>query len=193
MTCEPTCPSSPSVTVPDGISRVAWARVPMVNAERLRRLKNVRRSGNTITAHTLVSLFVEPYAFELLKPWQQTCYIPLLAQLYATQWGRDLYAGNKKRTRELNDITSLLVKKLAPMAVADAHLKLQFMGRQTICAVAEWHDALRLRDETLDEATLRWRSDVLIDFLVSGLSGSARDTRPFMQTRSNKNSTPVNR
>lgn len=152
-------------------------RITPVNAERLTRLKRLKRSGDVISIKALVELFVEPFALELLKPLEHTCYIPLLAQLYASRWGRELYVGNRKRARELNEITSLLIKKLVPRTVADVHLKLQFMGRQTISTVAEWHEENSDRTEPLDEKTLRWRCSVLIDFLVGGLQGGGPLTR----------------
>lgn len=148
-------------------------RIEPVNYQRLQRLGQLKRQGRSITVEQLVRVFVEPFCNELLKPVTETAYVSLLAQLYAYQKGRDLFAKNKERTRALHDITSLLIKQLKPLPVSVIHLRLQLLGRQTITAVAEWDDARRNHSIELDKAALRWRTDNLIDFLVGGLSAQS--------------------
>ncbi|MBT8148695.1 MAG: hypothetical protein KJO24_02110, partial [Gammaproteobacteria bacterium] len=82
------------------------------------------------------------------------------------------------RARALHDITSLLVKKLAPLPVSVIHLRLQFMGRQTINAIAEWDEARRRHAIELDKPALEWRTVNLVDFLVAGLTAPARADVP---------------
>lgn len=144
-------------------------RITPVNAERLRRLRMLKRDSEGISVKSLVQVFVEPFALELLKPLEEIGYISMLSQLYASQWGRELYLENRKRARELHEITSLLIKKLMPMPVSDVHLKLQFLGRLTISSVAEWQEATRNSVDPLDSKALSWRIGVLVDFLEGGL------------------------
>ena len=147
-------------------------RVKPINEWRLTRRRQAKSQARPLTTRNLVEIFVEPFASELLKPVEETCYVSLLAQLYAYQNGRELFLKNKVRARALHDITALLVKTLEPLPARVIHLRLQFMGRQTINAIAEWDDARRKQAIELDEAALDWRTRNLIDFLVAGLQAS---------------------
>jgi len=153
-------------------------RVTPVNRQRMDSLQQAKSHARTLSVRSLVEIFVEPFAAELLKPVEETYYVSLLAQLYAYQSGRDLFLKNKSRARALHDITSLLVKKLAPLPVSVIHLRLQFMGRQTINAVAEWDEARRRHTIELDKSALHWRTANLVDFLVAGLTAPARKDAP---------------
>lgn len=145
-------------------------RIAPINQERLRRLDAVKKRGRKISIEDLVRVFVEPFAAELLKPLSETAYVSLLAQLYAYQPGREMFARNRARTRALHDITSLLIKAMQPLPVTVIHLRLQLLGRLTISTIAEWDDARRNHSIELDEHSLTWRTNSLVDFLVGGLS-----------------------
>lgn len=144
-------------------------RITPVNMERQRRMQRLQKQGRPIRVEQLVEVFIGPFAEELLKPAEDTAYISMLAQLYATQSGRDLYAKNRDRARALHDITSQLIKILHPVPVAVIHLRLQLLGRQTITSIAEWDEARRCGAIDLDQNALRWRISNLVDFLVGGL------------------------
>jgi len=144
-------------------------RVTPINRERLRRLDLLKRQGRASSVRHLVAVFVEPFAEELLRPVEESCYVSLLAQLYAYPRGRDLFLKNKERTRALHEMSSLMIKALKPLPLPLIHLRLQLLGRQTMTAVAEWDEARRNQSIELDEQALRWRTEGLIDFLVGGL------------------------
>lgn len=151
------------------IEAILGYRILPVNLSRLEKLYLLKQNEINLSVYQLVEIFVEPFARELLKPVEETYYISMLAQLYASHGGRELYTGNRERSRALHDITSLLVKALHPQPVNNIHLRLQLLGRQTIAAVAEWGDARRNGLINLDEKALQWRCKNLIDFLVGGL------------------------
>ena len=144
-------------------------RLTPINQERLRRLNALQHRGDAVTVRKLVEVFVEPFAEELLKPVDESCYVSLLAQLYAYQPGRDLFQKNRERKRALHEMTSLMIKALRPIPLPVVHLRLQLMGRQTMSAIAEWDEARRNQTIELDAKALRWRTDNLIDFIVGGL------------------------
>lgn len=148
-------------------------RLTPINQERLRRLDALQHKGDTVTVRKLVEVFVEPFAEELLKPVDETCYVSLLAQLYAYQPGRDLFQKNRERRRALHQMTSLMIKALKPLPLPVIHLRLQLMGRQTMSAIAEWDEARRNQSIELDAAALRWRTDNLVDFIVGGLQAKS--------------------
>ncbi|MBT8139504.1 MAG: TetR family transcriptional regulator [Gammaproteobacteria bacterium] len=144
-------------------------RVSPVNQQRLKRLQQLQAIEKPISTRALVEVFVRPFAEELLKPIVDTYYVSLLAQLYAYQRGRELYLRDRERARALHSISALLIRKLAPLPQPVVHLRLQFMGRQTINAVAEWDEARRQQSIELDERTLAWRTENLVDFIVAGM------------------------
>lgn len=144
-------------------------RVNPINRERLRRLEQVQLRRRAPATRALVELFVEPFAAELLKPLEETYYVSLLAQLFAYPPGRELYLRDRARARALHSISALLIKALAPLSQPVIHLRLQFMGRQTIFAVAEWDEARRRQSIELDANTLAWRTRNLVDYIVAGL------------------------
>ena len=144
-------------------------RLTPINQERLRRLYALQHRGDAVTVRKLTEVFVEPFAEELLKPIEDSCYVSLLAQLYAYQPGRDLFQKNRERKRALHEMTSLMIKALKPLPLPVVHLRLQLMGRQTMSAIAEWDEARRNQSIELDAKALRWRTDNLVDFIVGGL------------------------
>lgn len=151
-------------------------RVTPVNQQRLLRLQHLKSQSRLPSTRKLVEVFIEPFASELLKPIEDTYYVSLLAQLYAYQAGRELFSKNKVRARALHDITSLLIKTLAPLPVRVIHLRLQLMGRQTVSSVAEWDEARRKHIIELDSEALQWRTRNLIDFMVAGLQAPSTDS-----------------
>ncbi len=148
-------------------------RLTPINQERLRRLNALQHRGDTVTVRKLTEVFVEPFAEELLKPIEDSCYVSLLAQLYAYQPGRDLFQKNRERKRALHELNALMIKVLKPLPLSVVHLRLQLMGRQTMTAIAEWDEARRNQSIELDAKSLRWRTDNLVDFIVGGLQAPA--------------------
>ena len=67
------------------------------------------------------------------------------------------------------EITTLMIKVLKPLPLPIIHLRLQFMGRQTMNAIAEWDEARRSKAIELDEDSLNWRTENLVNFIVGGL------------------------
>lgn len=156
------------------IEAILEYRVNPVNRERIRRLEKMQSESRKLVPRDLVEIFVEPFAEELLKPQEETYYVSLLAQLYAYQRGRELYMRDRERARSLHSISALLIKVLAPLPAPVIHLRLQFMGRATISAVAEWDEARRRQTIELDDSTLSWRTRNLVEFIVAGLQAPER-------------------
>jgi len=148
-------------------------RLTPINQERLRRLNALQHRGDTVTVRKLTEVFVEPFAEELLKPIEDSCYVSLLAQLYAYQPGRVLFQKNRGRKRALHELNAMMIKVLKPLPLSVVHLRLQLMGRQTMTAIAEWDEARRNQSIELDAKSLRWRTDNLVDFIVGGLQAPA--------------------
>ncbi len=151
------------------IEAILNERLTPINRERLRRLEQARRQGLKLTVRRLTAIFVEPFAEELLKPLEESCYVSLLAQLYAYQRGRELFQNNRERKRALHEITSQMIVALRPLPLVEIHFRLQLMGRQTMTAIAEWDEARRAQSIELDADALRWRIENLVEFLVGGL------------------------
>lgn len=144
-------------------------RITPINKERLRRLELLKNRGEIISVKKLVEIFVYPFSEELLKPNDDSIYVSTLAQLYSYQRGRDLFLKNRERNRAMFEITTLMIKVLKPLPLPIIHLRLQFMGRQTMNAIAEWDEARRSKAIELDEDSLNWRTENLINFIVGGL------------------------
>lgn len=144
-------------------------RITPINKERLRRLELFKNRGEVMSVKKLVEIFVYPFSEELLKPNNESVYVSTLAQLYAYQRGRDLFLKNRDRNRAMFEITTLMIKSLKPLPLSIIHLRLQLMGRQTMNAIAEWDEARRSKAIDLDEDSLKWRTENLINFIVGGL------------------------
>lgn len=168
-------------------------RVNPVNRERLRRFEQLQSRSRPVSTRALVELFVHPFAEELLKPVEDTYYVSLLAQLYAYPAGRDLYMRDRGRARALHSISAQMIKSLAPLPQAAVHLRLQFMGRQTIFAIAEWDEARRRQTIELDAGTLGWRTGNLVDFIVAGMEARSEKTSRVRSTRAGVDSPAATR
>lgn len=154
----------------DGLlSAILDYRLGPINESRNQRLRKLLARTRRPTIHELVAVFVEPLSEQLRKPMGETAYLSLLSQLYAYRRGRELYAQHKELNRAMHGLSEQLIVELKPRAQPVVHMRLQFMGRQTISAVGEWDDLRRSKGQDMSETTRLWRTEQLITYISHGL------------------------
>ncbi len=147
-------------------------RLKPINQLRAERLEKLVSRIRPPTLAELVGVFVQPMCEQLRKPVTETAYLGMLSQLYAYRKGRELYAQHGELNRALHGLSQQIIEQLKPRPLPVIHIRLQFMGRQTISAVAEWDDLRRSKNEDMSEETLRWRTEQLVTFITHGLSAA---------------------
>ena len=152
------------------LSAILDYRLKPINKLRSERLDKLVARIRPPTLAELVGVFVDPMCEQLRRPVSETAYLGMLSQLYAYRKGRELYAQHAELNRALHRLSQQIIEQLRPRPLPVIHIRLQFMGRQTISAVAEWDDLRRSKNEEMSEETLQWRREQLIAYISHGLS-----------------------
>ena len=152
------------------LSAILDYRLKPINQLRAARLEKLVARIRPPTLEELVAVFVHPMCEQMRKPVSETAYLGMLSQLYAYRKGRELYAQHGELNRALHGLSQQVIEQLRPRPLPVIHIRLQFMGRQTISAVAEWDDLRRSKDEDMSDDTLRWRTEQLVTYITHGLS-----------------------
>lgn len=151
------------------LSAILDYRLQPINQLRTERLEKLMARTRRPSIAELVAVFVEPMSEQLRNPIAETGFLPLLAQLYAYRRGRELYAQHKELNRVMHALSQEIITELKPRSLPVVHMRLQFMGRQTIASIAEWDDLRRHKGEDMSEATRVWRTEQLIHYIAHGL------------------------
>jgi len=117
----------------------------------------------------LVSAIIVPFAYQLLQPTQENCYISLLAQIFSTDDGIDIFFQNPERVTAINAVNAEIAKLLSHLPDAVLLERMQLLGATTINTVARWEREQRTGRRIFNEETLGQLADDLITFLVEGL------------------------
>ena len=146
-------------------------RMSPLNEQRGQLLDAIKAQGRASDLRSLVEVMVIPFADELLRPQEQSCYLRLMAQLMSQGEWQDLFTGKAQRASAVMETGSLMFSCLTPLLSDQiAAERLRLFGLHVINAVTEW-DAMGRRGElTLNKQNLDWRVDNLINYLTAGLS-----------------------
>ena len=144
-------------------------RLAPINLLRADRLKTLLGRTRRPEIEELVAVFIEPMSEQLRLPVTETGYLALLSQLYAYKRGRELYSLYHDSNRVMYKLSGAILRELEPRPQPVVHMRLQFMGRQTITALAEWDDLRRNKAQEMSESIRVWRTEQLVRYITYGL------------------------
>jgi AcrR family transcriptional regulator len=161
-------------SIDDLIEAILSYRMLALNAKRSERLAQWRVAGRPDDLRGLIEVLVQPFAAELLLPPEHSYYLRLLAQLMSQREWQPLFTEHPLRASAVLETGYLMADLLIPV-IGDALAveRLRLLGLHSLNTITEW-DAMRRRGEwVLNEETLGWRVDNLVDYLLGGLSAPA--------------------
>jgi AcrR family transcriptional regulator len=160
--------------IDDVIDAILSYRMLSLNEKRSERLAQWRAAGHADDLRGLVQVLVKPFADELLLPPEHSYYLRLLAQLMSQREWQPLFTEDPVRAAAVLETGYLMAELLTPVIGEELAVeRLRLLGLHSLNTITEW-DAMRRRGElVLNDETLRWRVDNLVDYLLGGLTAPA--------------------
>jgi AcrR family transcriptional regulator len=152
-------------------------RMHPLNERRQHILDTVKQDQGEQNLRCLVEVIVLPFAEELLRPKDQSYYLVLLSQLMSQGEWETYFTAHPQRSSALIEtgelILSLLTKSIdEAIAIERLHL----LGLHVIHSVTEWGSMNKRGELKLDQQSLSWRIENLIDYLTAALSAQCTIT-----------------
>jgi AcrR family transcriptional regulator len=153
------------------ISAILDFRMAPLNARRLRLLRELRKTHGELEVKELVRVMVEPLAFELLRPPEDSRYLRLLSQLVGHGEWQSMFSEKPERSSALLETGEALLAQLeTEMDQEIAFERLRLLGLHVLMTVTEWDAMARRGELQLDAEALAWRVDNLVKYLAAALT-----------------------
>ncbi|WP_289083773.1 helix-turn-helix domain-containing protein [uncultured Spongiibacter sp.] len=148
-------------------------RVRPINQQREVLLAALLEQQKQPTLYALVDLMARPLASELLRGNGESRYLSLIAQLLSRGHWRELFLRNRARSSALIKISELMAAQLADTLPSEIYNeRVRLLGSQIIYSIAEWDNLQHKGQLTLDENSLEWRLQNLIEYAIGGLTAN---------------------
>lgn len=148
-------------------------RMTPLNDRRAQLLSIVTDEGRDKDLRSLVEVIVKPFADELLRPQEESCYLRLLSQLVSKGEWQSMFSSQPQRASAVLETGELMMQLLTVHISRDIALeRLRLFGLHVINTITEWDAMGRRQALVLNTKNLSWRVENLIDYLTAALSVS---------------------
>lgn len=152
-------------------------RMQPLNERRKQILETVKHEKNDHNLRNLVEVVVLPFAEELLRPQEESYYLILLSQLMSQGGWETLFTAHPHRSSALIETGELMLLHLTKSISEEIAIeRLHLLGLHVINSVTEWSSMNKRGKLKLDQESLSWRIENLIDYLTAAISSSSATT-----------------